>query len=554
MKNTVLLTTLLILTFSVGASYANSVVTVCGKDVWPGDPRTDFSEALEAAGRITFSCSGRIKFTKSHGFSGDTDIDGGGRITLDGEGHRMFGLGSSRGTRVSFRAIRLEGAGLGTMSIPGSVITGEGFVSLLDGTVISDSPQPVWLFAGDLTLRNASISNNAGPVLIVSEGELSITNSRLEDNAGPSIDTARGSNVRIHDSQFLRSGGALFGDASTTTPQCKVLITKSRFAGNMSATDGGAFASSCDLTIEETRFEHNKAKGSGGAILLRNGASATIRAAEFIDNESTAHGGAIVGLLEGRGRLQLRHVRFENNRASGQGGALAAHRAMAVDIKGGTFVNNRAGSEGGALSAVLSPVLVSSSLFLGNVAQAGGGIYLCAKPVMSRISNSIIARNSAVKAGGFFGQNTQFLNTTIVENGDVPIQHSSQCAHRSTIEFANTILHGGSSGACGGANDSSTFQDFGHNIQFPGSSCGTTIDASRPLLGLYFAPLRPFSPAAGRGNTQLCMAAPIGGRDIYGTHRPQGSSCSIGAVEGDLSHLLARRLRRRIESHNAGHP
>jgi hypothetical protein len=35
------------------------------------------------------------------------------------------------------------------------------------------------------------------------------------------------------------------------------------------------------------------------------------------------------------------------------------------------------------------------------------------------------------------------------------------------------------------------------------------------------------------------MIAPVSGRDVYGKRRPQGASCSIGAVEGDLEKEVA---------------
>jgi predicted outer membrane repeat protein len=262
------------------AAHGDAVVTLCGQDVWPNNPGTDLSEALAIGGRITFACTGRIKFSRSHGFATDTQIEGANRITLDGEGHRMFGLGSSRGTRVSFQGIRIEDAGLGNSTLPGSVIAGEGFVFFLEGSYIEKSPKPVWIMAGDLTLQRATIALNQGPSLIVSEGTLSITDSSLQDNSGPLIHTSASATVRIERSQFNRNGHSVFGSSSNPV-RCQVSIANSHFASNSSTANGGAIHSYCDLTLEESWFEHNRAAGSGGAILLDGGASARMRVVKF---------------------------------------------------------------------------------------------------------------------------------------------------------------------------------------------------------------------------------------------------------------------------------
>jgi len=89
-------------------------------------------------------------------------------------------------------------------------------------------------------------------------------------------------------------------------------------------------------------------------------------------------------------------------------------------------------------------------------------------------------------------------------------------------------------------------EDRGKNIQFPGATCGATIARLDPLLDSMFVPIVG-SPAIGGGDTPTCLAAPIDGRDVYGQRRPQGHECTIGAVEGDIEHLVNRRLARAKE-------
>ena len=51
----------------------------------------------------------------------------------------------------------------------------------------------------------------------------------------------------------------------------------------------------------------------------------------------------------------------------------------------------------------------------------------------------------------------------------------------------------------------------------------------------------PKSAPMGNGNLKVCMAAPISGRDVYGTGRPSGGVCTIGAAESDMQATLTSR-------------
>jgi len=48
---------------------------------------------------------------------------------------------------------------------------------------------------------------------------------------------------------------------------------------------------------------------------------------------------------------------------------------------------------------------------------------------------------------------------------------------------------------------------------------------------------------------------PINHKDVYGTHRPLGqASCTIGGVEGDISHLIRRWLKSTPENRHKNTP
>lgn len=545
MKHSALVFTVFLGMLGGSEASADARVDVCGKDVWPGDPRTDLSEALQIGGRITFACVGTIGFTRSHSLTRDMAIDGNGGVTLVGQGHRMFGMGSSLNPRISFKAIRIEGGGVGPSGKPGGVISGEGRVALLEGTSISNSQQPIWILAGSLDVLNARLDGNTGPVIVVSEGTLDISHGTLTDNTGLAIATGPRTRSKIADTQLFRNGGLNFG--GTKAQDCEVTITKTWFADNVVAEDGGALYSRCKTTIEDTQFERNRAGRDGGAIYLGIGASASMRVVRFKENRAAGSGGAVAGLwdINRQGSLRIRHGRFEGNQAGIVGGAIIAGESSMVELGASTFVDNIATNSGGAVYVRQSPLVVSGSLFLRNRAKIGGAIKsLCMPAAAGRIANSIIANNVATYGGAYYGTHMTFLNATLVGNGGLPVHQGVACSDTSAIAFANTIIDGGWSGGCAGGDADLTFKDLGHNLQFPGQSCGPTIAVAPPLLGLFFAPFRPFSPAGSAGDNALCRAPPINGRDFFGAHRPQGSACSIGAVEGDLSQLIDRFIDR----------
>ncbi|RZU40035.1 hypothetical protein [Edaphobacter modestus] len=536
----------ILLAGSARDAYADATVTVCGKDSVPGDPRVDLTEALAVGGRIEFVCSGVIAFTGSHALLKDAAIDGGGAITLDGKGNRMFGMGSGRSPKVSFKRIRIEGGGVGSSGLPGGVISGEGNVSLLEGTIISKSQKPVWVIAGSLEVRGAWFAENVGPVVVVSEGTLVVSNgTRFTDNVGQVIGTGPATRTQISDTQFFRNGGSNFG--GTAAKGCEVAIAGSWFADNRVAEDGGAFTSRCKLTVENTQFERNHAGRDGGAMYLGVRSEVTMRAVQFRDNQAVRSGGAIasIGDLAGGSALRVNNGRFERNIAGAAGGAISAGEAGRVEIGVGAFVGNVATTAGGAMYVRQSPLKVSRSLFLRNrSSQTGGAIEsFCMPATGGQVTNTIFASNVAANAGAFFGTQMTFVNTSIVSNGNRPVQQGQNCSGASAISFVNTIIEGGFTGGCSGGDANRIYKDLGHNIQFPGKSCGATIASVPPLLGLYFTPFRPFSPAGSAGDKAICLSPPVDGRDIYGAHRTQGTTCSIGAVEGDLTNAIRRAFQ-----------
>ena len=112
----------------------------------------------------------------------------------------------------------------------------------------------------------------------------------------------------------------------------------------------------------------------------------------------------------------------------------------------------------------------------------------------------------------------------------------------SPITLTNTIIAESTRPGCGRTD---VITDGGHNLQFPGTSCGGTIPSRDPRLdpaGLednggptQTIALLADSPAIDAGDAGVCANPPVNGVDQRGyVRRGEGATnCSIGAYEAD---------------------
>ena len=157
---------------------------------------------------------------------------------------------------------------------------------------------------------------------------------------------------------------------------------------------GGIYARYSNLSISNTRFIENEAD-LGAGCYLRNESTPLLTSVDFISNIAANSGGGIV--LKDDADAVMNNVTMVNNIAEGLGGGL--------------YLNNADPS--------LDYVLVS-----GNIASAGGGVYIrndCA-PIFN---NTTIAYNSSgFEGGGVYLRDNSFLSVTnsiFWENGNSQI-------------------------------------------------------------------------------------------------------------------------------------
>lgn len=215
------------------------------------------------------------------------------------------------------------------------------------------------------------------------------------------------------------------------------------FSDNVAADDGieggGAIYQSNGgaLVVVRSHFERNQAI-SGGAIdnLL---APLTVVDSSFVENSSTAGGGAIytdggsahhddgVG-----GVISICGCHFESNASLGTAGAvyLWAYAPDVLLVNRCSFWRNTAtrptpqdSALGGALRTGNAPLQIANSVFAENHADVHGGAYWTRGNYRTEILNSTFYRNTAGvvgQEGGYGGAlsgfNMQLRNLTFVEN------------------------------------------------------------------------------------------------------------------------------------------
>ena len=164
-------------------------------------------------------------------------------------------------------------------------------------------------------------------------------------------------------------------------------------------TGGGAiFSESNTLDIRESTFTRNKGR-TGGAV-LNWCCVGQISDCSFLDNEALEDGGAIYHCESVYSSLFLR------NRAGGQGGG-----TFMCYVEDSVFQHNSALRGGG-----MSHGSAQSSRFLGNRAsQLGGGLY--SDVPWARADNCLFVGNMADSGGGaFFEGSAPFNNCTVAFN------------------------------------------------------------------------------------------------------------------------------------------
>jgi predicted outer membrane repeat protein len=329
-------------------------------------------------GTLSFNCGSQavtifVNTPKTLGDGYGFVVDGGGKITLDGNGV----------TRV-FNFLGAESQ----IQINNLVITG----------------------------GNAGV-DFGGAIYLGTEASLTLNNSLIRDCnsnlSGGAIAAEPGSFLTLNQSSLLSNeaehGGAIASSGSVSLTDSLIALNTAR-----SGEGGGLQIWFGSSTITRTRFESNS--GINGGAMLQRGGSAVVVESSFSDNVASGPGGAIA--LYDDAIIEILQSRLERNFAD-QGGALhlggvdqglgntevaQANQAFLIST---LVADNTARDGGGAYVFGVAPfrtgragsLAMVTSTFRGNSADNGGAIHSQGYLALYR---STIRNNNAFDGGGLY--------------------------------------------------------------------------------------------------------------------------------------------------------
>lgn len=269
------------------------------------------AQRLVGGGLVTFNCGSapHTIIVNTHVINANTTVDGGGRITLDGESLRQIFLLQPNRT-LTLRNIVLKS---GNFSQGGCLYVSNGASAT----------------ATNVTFHQCLAEGGVGGA-VYNLGTFTATYSRFTENQATgtgSIDRGR--------------GGAVHNSGN-------FIANYSIFRQNRAQVHGGAIFSFRDATVTDSRFEQNVAQtGGGGAITALRELSSNHRVqvvrSLFVDNTAATFGGAVYNLL---GEISVVNSTFSNNQAD-RGGAIYGDGLTSTSAEFSTIFRNRADLGGG---------------------------------------------------------------------------------------------------------------------------------------------------------------------------------------------------------------
>ncbi|NDJ22217.1 type I secretion C-terminal target domain-containing protein [Nostoc sp. B(2019)] len=277
-------------------------------------------------------------------------------------------------------------------------------------------------FRSDATVTNSTFDNNdgtitkngfsAGAIANDNNGSLTVKGSRFTNNRG-------------------QTGGAIYTQLGPLTVENSVFLdnrSKDGAAGIFAdgASNGGPRASASapggTIKVSGSRFEGNEGAGAGGALFLYGyGKDKTIvENTQIIGNKVNTdyRGLAMGGGARLNGNVTVRNVTFADNTSEGQGGGLwldgdTTSKNAVINLENVTFSGNKATTDKGVGGAIaINPsadaeLNIKNSTFFKNYAQKNGGAFWVVGGQAVKLTNSIVANNTANNLTGT-GQQTAF--------------------------------------------------------------------------------------------------------------------------------------------------
>ena len=316
------------------------------KTVGRGSPASCTESALRSAlsggGTIAFSC-GPSPVTIPIGaelvVSSPTVLDGGGRITLDGQNRTRIIRNNSRLTLKKLTLTR------GNMDVVWSGSPNGG------GAVNTTYGNRLYVVDSTFTGNRTSTQGFGGAIFQAGAGSLTVVRSRFENNVGGGGGAIYNILAGLHvvDSAFIRNQGSSGWHGGGG------IMTDGASANSGNGGSGG------DILVCGTTFEANQALATGGgAYLYAYGRDAvTVTHSTFTANSVTPNSGGVSmggGLRFGVSPALVSESAFRNNTAR-MGGAIATEGRAQTQVKHSTFQCNSSDVEGGKVLSEANTVL-----------------------------------------------------------------------------------------------------------------------------------------------------------------------------------------------------
>jgi hypothetical protein len=332
--------------------------------VGTGTPASCTQAALETAlaggGSVTFNCGTgdvTIQLTSEKVISVSTTIDGGGKVTLEGQDFtRMF-------------------------RVP-NVVPGPGIALTIQG---------VRLYRGECPFFEPGSAPFEGGAIVAGWGsQVTLVDTRLDSNScrDAGLTQGRGGAVSV-------SNGSLLLRRVTATQ-------------NIAGEGGVVYSQNSAVVIEDSRLTGNSPSNQGAVLAARSGSVVFRRNYVFASHAATS-GGCIDAIFGPKDDgLTIEDSHLIGPTTAGDGGAVRQSGGT-LRITGSTLTA-RAARGGGVFAQDVAELTVVNSTFLGNhadtdVAVPGsgrGGAFYLAGGNAGTISHSTIAQNDADVAGGAF--------------------------------------------------------------------------------------------------------------------------------------------------------
>lgn len=265
----------------------------------------------------------------------------------------------------------------------------------------------------------------------------------------------------------------------------------------------------------EGNWIYNNTAGVGGGISVRS-AQATITGNEIYNNSSAGGGGLFLFNSGSANPVNVLFNEIRNNNATGgsaDGGGIYVNSNSRAFVEGNTIHNNTAQRDGGGVYVFSNGIVtLQNNMFYQNVGRNGGAIW--ASGTMQSWHNTLVANSASSGSGGSGGGfYISGASTTVRITNTIVASNTAVAAGRSGIHLQSGTVGGGYNNIYNNTSDLLSGNDVLNDPEFIN-------------LSIFNLHLRQGSP-----NINAGVNAPTVLQDIDGDTRPQNVAWDIGADE-----------------------